>query len=129
MDKNTLLKVQEAFDANPDAKVLFATSDGQCFATLNEARFHAKSLQDQKTLPLTKDLVEKFLNPVTQEPSAEDKIKAEVAPLKVDDLKARLTAEFSKTEEDLKGLKKEALGELLLSLLLAAHAEKINSEQ
>lgn len=134
MEKQTLQKVQEAFEANPNAKILYATADGQCFGAVNDARFHAKSLADQTVIPLTKDLVEKFLNPVTPETetkelTAEEKIKAEVADLKVDQLKARLSTEFAKTEEDLKGMKKDALAELLLTVLLAAQAEKIKSEQ
>jgi hypothetical protein len=41
-------KIKEAFECNPELNVLHATSDGQCFAKPNEARMHAKSLEDDK---------------------------------------------------------------------------------
>lgn len=133
MEKQILEKVLEAFEQNASIGILHVTSDGQCFRTPNEARLHARSLENERVLPLTKAVVENLLNPKAeepeQEPTAEEKIKAEVGAMTVAALKERLMTDFAKSEDELKGLTKAPLAEMLLTNMLEAHAAKNQSDQ
>lgn len=79
------MKKHEIFETNPNLKEVHITSDGQAFYNDNDAKMHAKTLEDKKVELV---LNPKFLTDIeviddedlsgSDEPKLEDKTKAEL---------------------------------------------------
>lgn len=105
------MKKHEIFETNPNLKEVHITSDGQAFYNDNDAKMHAKTLEDKK--------VELVLNPTflsdievideedlsgSDEPKLEDKTKAELV-------------EYAKENFDLElDVKKNTRAQLLVAI-------------
>lgn len=101
------MKKHEIFKTNPNLKEVHMTSDGQAFYNDNDAKLHAKSLEDKKVeLVLNPDHIEVVAEEVLETKEQVPTAGTEVQPASTE-VEETKVAEISKT--DLSRLSKESL--------------------
>ena len=112
MDKEIFEKIKAAFDANPQADSLYATSDGQCFYSSNASSNHDKDLVKAGAQPGVIKMFREQLGAVAatlEEPVIEEKATEDTSSEQVASTETPAGEESVETEKPLSKMTKVEL--------------------
>jgi len=130
MTQEIVNKITEAFDVNPHADQFFVTSDGHCFVGVSYARLYARSLADEKIVPVQRGEENRLVDGYTEAPelSEAESLLLSFQSKTVKDLVAILKDEYGVQEDALKGKKKPELLEMVGNYLFPADAPEVEAD-